>query len=71
MWPIETSPLGRILVPPFLPPGMAVFSTTRDDPGTIVAHELTELIRNRFGLETSLTTCRQVHSATVVRAKRE
>lgn len=71
MWNIETSPVGRIAVPPSLPPGFAVFSTTRDHPGRIVADELTALIRSRFGLETSLTTCVQVHSATVTRARRE
>lgn len=71
MWNIETSPIGRIAVPPSLPPGFAVFSTTRDYPGRIVPEELTSLIRSRFGLETSLTTCVQVHSATVTRAQRE
>ncbi|HEX8408726.1 MAG TPA: polyphenol oxidase family protein [Thermoanaerobaculia bacterium] len=71
MWNIETSPIGRIAVPPSLPPGFAVFSTTRDYPGRIVPEELTSLVRSRFGLETSLTTCVQVHSATVTRAQRE
>jgi YfiH family protein len=71
MWRIEDSSLGRILVAPAVPPGFAVFSTTRDYPGRIVAHELTDLIRERFELETSLTTCRQVHRATVARGRRE
>ena len=72
MWRTEqTSPLGRIVVPPSIPPGYAVFCTTRDYPGKIGASELTGLIRERFGLETSLTTCRQVHSATVARGQRE
>lgn len=71
MWNIETSPIGRIAVPPSLPTGFAVFSTTRDYPGRIVPEELTSLIRSRFGLETSLTTCVQVHSATVARAQRQ
>lgn len=69
MWQTEDSPLGRILVAPDVPPGFAVFSTTLDYPGKIVADELTRLVRDRFGLETSLTTCRQIHSATVVRAQ--
>jgi hypothetical protein len=71
MWHVEDSPLGRIVAPPDLPPGFAVFSTTRDYPGRIVADELTRFIHGRFGLETSLTTCLQVHSATVVRAAHE
>lgn len=71
MWQIEDSPLGRIVVPPSLPRGVAVFCTTRDYPGAIVASDLTRFVHGRFGLETSLTTCRQVHSATVVRAQTE
>lgn len=71
MWNVEDSPLGRIVIPPSLPPGFAVMATTRDYPGKIVAGELTRFIHGRFGLETSLTTCVQIHSATVVRAMRE
>jgi polyphenol oxidase len=71
MWITEPSPLGRIVVPPDLPPGFALFATTRDYPGAIVASELTSLVESRFGLATSLTTCTQIHSATVVRASRE
>ena len=71
MWITEPSPLGRIVVAPDLPPGFALFCTTRDYPGAIVASELTSLVRSRFGLTTSLTTCMQVHSATVTRASRE
>ena len=71
MWHVEDSPLGRIVVPPLLPPGFAVFATSRDYPGKIVASEITRFIHGRFGLETSLTTCLQIHSATVVRAARE
>lgn len=71
MWNIETSPLGRIAVPPLVPSGFAVFSTTRDYPGRIVAEELTSFVRTRFALDTSLTTCLQIHSATVARAQRE
>ena len=71
MWNVEDSPLGRIVVPPSLPPGFAVMATTRDYPGKIVADDLTRFIHGRFGLETSLTTCLQIHSATVVRAVHE
>lgn len=71
MWNFEDSPLGSIVVPPSVPPGFAVMATTRDYPGRIVADELTRFIHGRFGLETSLSTCLQIHSATVVRAARE
>lgn len=71
MWNTESSPLGRIVVPPDLPPGFALFSTTRDYPGKVVPEDLISLVQSRFGLATSLTTCVQVHGATVVRATRE
>ena len=71
MWLTEDSPLGRIVVPPSLPPGFALFATTRDYPGKIVAHELTGVLRERFGVEATLTTCVQIHSATVTRARHE
>ena len=71
MWNTEPSPIGRIVVPPDLPPRFALFCTTRDYPGRIVASELTAVVRSRFGPTTSLTTCRQVHGATVVRAAHE
>jgi YfiH family protein len=71
MWNPEPSAIGRIVVPPDVPPGFAVFCTTRDYPGRIVPGELTGLVRSRFALDTSLTTCQQIHSATVVRAGRE
>ncbi|HYC92557.1 MAG TPA: polyphenol oxidase family protein [Thermoanaerobaculia bacterium] len=68
MWITEPSPLGRIVVPPDLPPGFGLCCTTRDYPGFIVPDELTSLVESRFGLSTSLTTCVQIHSAHVVRA---
>jgi purine-nucleoside/S-methyl-5'-thioadenosine phosphorylase / adenosine deaminase len=71
MWTIEPSPLGRIAVPPVIPPGFAVFCTSRDYPGRIVDDALTALVKSRFGLDTSLTTCIQTHSATVRRAHHE
>jgi Uncharacterized conserved protein len=71
MWKTEPSKLGRIVVPPDVPPGFAVLCTTRDYPGKIIDSDLTTLVRDRFGLDTSLTTCTQIHSATVVRAHRE
>lgn len=74
MWRIEPSRLGRIAVPPFIPERFAIFATTLDFRGRItpdVANEITETIRERFGLTTSLTTCHQVHGATAARARRE
>ena len=71
MWMTESSPIGRIVVPPDLPPGVAMFCTTRDYHGRIVPMDLLPLVRTRFGLGTSLTTCTQVHSATVVEASQE
>ena len=71
MWNTESSPIGRIVVPPDLPPGFALFCTTRDYPGRIVPGDLTSLVQSRFGLTTSLTTCVQVHGATVERATPE
>ncbi|MBV8519089.1 MAG: polyphenol oxidase family protein [Acidobacteria bacterium] len=71
MWTIEPSSLGRIAVPPQIPDGFAVFCTTRDYPGKIVADELTRAIAERFSIDASLTTCVQVHGAHVVRARRE
>jgi hypothetical protein len=71
MWTIEHSSIGRIVIPPHVPDGFAVFCTTIDYHGKIIAPELTGLIRERFGLDTMLTTCLQTHSATVRHATRE
>lgn len=71
MWITESSPIGRIVVPPDLPAGFGLFCTTRDYPGFIVPSELTSVVESRFGLSTSLTTCVQIHSAHVVRAAAE
>lgn len=71
MWTIESSPVGRIAVPPSLPPGVAVFCTTRDYLGRItedLSRELTGVVRQRFGVEATLTTCLQVHGKRVERA---
>lgn len=75
MWSIEsTTTLGRIAVPPFVPPGFAVFCTTRDFEGRLTddrANLLTEVVRERFGIESTLATCTQVHGVHVQRALRE
>ena len=71
MWTIEPSPIGRIAVPPFVPKGFAVFCTTRDYLGRIteeLSRELTGVVRQRFGVEATLTTCLQVHGVRVARA---
>jgi polyphenol oxidase len=71
MWTIESSRLGRIAVPPFIPRGFAVFCTTRDYDGRITgerANEITAVARERFGVEAELTTCVQVHGVRVERA---
>jgi len=59
--------IGRIVVPPGVPDGFALFYTTRDFPGFLnndVARELTGFIEERFGIAASLTTCNQVHGTT-------
>ncbi len=69
---VEQSPIGRIVVAPSVPRRYAVFYTTIDFSGRItdeVAQTLTAMIRDRFGIDASLTTCYQVHSATVQRAQ--
>lgn len=71
MWRIEPSSLGRIAVPPFVPEGFAVFCTTRDFEGRLtgeVAGRITAAIRERFGIESTLNTCNQVHGARIARA---
>lgn len=71
MWNIEPSPLGRIAVPPHVPPGFAVFCTTRDYFGRIteeLSRDLTGVARDRFGVESTLATCTQVHGVAVHRA---
>jgi YfiH family protein len=71
MWSIEsTESLGRIAVPPHVPPEFAIFCTTRDFEGRLNggrANVLTSLVRERFGIASSLATCTQVHGATVHR----
>ncbi len=74
MWRIEPSPLGSIAVPPFVPEGFAVFCTTRDFEGRLtreIAAKLTGAVQEKFGIGSTLTTCTQVHGASVVRASHE
>ncbi len=61
---VENSSLGRIVVAP----GAPLFYTTRDFDGRLsndVARRITQLIRDRFVIDASLTTCNQVHGARV------
>jgi YfiH family protein len=60
----EHSPFGRIIVASNVPEGFAVFHTTRDFHGRLndaIARQITDFIRDRFGIGTSLSTCVQVH----------
>lgn len=71
MWTIETSSIGRIAIPPDLPRGTALFCTSSDFRGMHpFADDITRVVRERFDLAASLTTCSQIHSATVSRAAR-
>ena len=70
MFHIESTPLGRVYVAAADP----LFYTTRDIDGQLDAGAvgaITGFVAARFGLETSLTTCTQVHSATVRPARRQ
>jgi YfiH family protein len=63
-----------IFVPDSVPPGFALFYTTRTFAGRLDAdatRELLAIVRERFGIEASLTTCTQVHGAAVARAQTE
>jgi YfiH family protein len=70
-WPIEQTGIGRIVVPPSLPDGFALFYTTIDFDGRLdqeAAARLMDIVRNRFGIDATLSTCVQVHGKSVVRA---
>lgn len=65
---IESTVLGRIVVPDSVPQGYAVFYTTSDFPGRLGdgnAALLTSVVREHFGIDASLSTCNQVHGATL------
>ena len=74
MWTITQSPLGRIAVPPDLPEGFTVFCTTRDFDGRLndaVARQITDAVKTHAGIDSTLSTCSQVHGAAVQRVVRE
>jgi YfiH family protein len=71
VWHVESTSIGRIAVPEHIPAGFAVFTTSGDYPGRIIdgGRDLTAVVRGRFGLDTTLTTCSQVHGVRVERAR--
>lgn len=79
MWSIETlestgHALGRVAIPPFVPSGFSVFCTTGDFDGRLSADRarmITGFVRKRFGIESTLATCTQVHGVSVQRAIRD
>jgi YfiH family protein len=73
MWQIRNTSLGRILVPPDVPSGFAVFTTSLDFEGRInpdIADVIRTMIREEFAIDASLVTCTQIHSATVRHAQK-
>jgi YfiH family protein len=67
-WNTVSTAIGRIVIPPGVPDGFGLFYTTADFPGRLnaeVVQQLAAVTREQFGLETTLTTCNQVHGATV------
>ena len=66
---IEDSPFGRIVIPERLPAGKALFYTTIDFDGRDL-NDISGFLKQRFGIESSLFTCTQVHGATVVGVQR-
>jgi hypothetical protein len=70
-WIIEQTQIGRIVIPPSLPEGLALFYTTVDFEGRLnesVATQLMRLVHQRFGIEVALASCAQVHGKNVVQA---
>ena len=67
----DTSPLGRVWVAP-TPQRFALFYTGREIDGHLdgdVVAALRRYVSERFGLETALSTCHQVHGVNVVRSR--
>lgn len=73
MWPIERTAIGRIVVAPSVPEGFALFYTTSDFPGRLthdIALDLSGVVKSRFGVAATLSTCTQVHGAAIRGAER-
>ncbi|HYC61090.1 MAG TPA: peptidoglycan editing factor PgeF [Thermoanaerobaculia bacterium] len=67
MWSIQSAgALGRIAMPPYVPPGFSLFCTTRDFEG-FLSPERAKLVTDAIGNDASLATCNQVHGAAVNR----
>ncbi len=67
---IHPSALGRIVVPDRIPPGFGLFYTTADFSGHLRgggAEAVLAVVRERFGIDASLSTCVQVHGVGVAR----
>jgi len=67
---LETA-IGRIVVPPRVPRGFAVFYTTLDFHGRLdqpIAQSLSAMIAEQFGITATLTSCSQIHGTAVIRA---
>jgi YfiH family protein len=70
-WLIEQSEIGRIVVPPSLPAGLALLYTTIDFEGRLnddVATQLMRVVHDRFDIDATLATCTQVHGKNAVNA---
>lgn len=69
-WAIEQTGIGRIVIPPSLPEGLALFYTTIDFDGRLTdgVAGLMGIVRDRFGIDATLATCTQVHGKSVVHA---
>lgn len=68
---IEQSEIGRIVVPPSLPEGFALFYTSIDFDGRLsddIAAQLMRIVHDRFGIDAALATCTQVQGKSVARA---
>src|ERR1051325_3076807 len=68
---IKQTTLGRIVVAPHVPEGVALFWTTLDFNGRLdapAALRISAVVREHFGLDAALVTCNQVHGTTVRRA---
>lgn len=73
MWITEQTALGRIVVPPSVPEGFAIFYTTSDFRGRLtddIAGDLLSVLHKRSAIVATLATCYQVHGAHTVRAPR-
>lgn len=73
MWTTEQTTLGRIVVPPSVPEGFALFYTTSDFRGRLthdIAADLLGVLQQRSGIVATLATCNQVHGAHTMRAPR-